>query len=216
MRHSALRPASRRSHDRRGMRRWGKRVCRTRSGSPWRALGLVRSKARSRASLARCSAIPRRRTVLSALLPYHGARADDAGTTQARSSIEAFCLGIRPARPSRDRGAGAHARHSLLRRGHRDPAGAHAQPPRRDSRRRRATRASHPRPRSTAPMRCCSPSRRSSWPGRRRGRAGNHRRSDAGDGRRRASPRARLRHLARARRRAARWSARSMRCARAA
>jgi signal transduction histidine kinase len=49
----------------------------------------ARPKARSRASLARYNRF-RAVAVLSALLPYHGARADDAGATQVRSSIEAF------------------------------------------------------------------------------------------------------------------------------
>src|SRR6516225_600516 len=51
MRHSAVwvrEPAAAR---RREMRQWGKRECRTRSGSPWRALGLIRSTKRVHARL---------------------------------------------------------------------------------------------------------------------------------------------------------------------
>jgi len=56
---------------------------------------------------------------------------------------------------------GAHARHSLLCRRHSDPAGAHAPPACRGGRIGARRKASPRRPRSTAPMRCCCPSRKS-------------------------------------------------------
>src|SRR5262249_40916271 len=53
------------------MRQWGKRECRTRSGSPWRALGLIRSTKRVHAR-ARVRDVGLRAAgaiVLSALMP---------------------------------------------------------------------------------------------------------------------------------------------------
>ena len=64
--------------------------------------------------------------ILSALPTYDLAYADDASGIPVLSALDAYLLGLRAPRPPRDRGARAHARHPLLRRRHRDPAGAHA------------------------------------------------------------------------------------------
>ena len=154
---------------RRQMRQWGKRECRTRSGSPWRALGLVRSAKRIRArrigrvaeSVACCHCAAIRCCALRTALrrgrrPLRMPRR----STPIVSALACCSTGTR-SRRSRSRSAFSASRSS--------PrscwcARAAASP---RSRRRRATRRIAPAPRSTAPMRCCCPSRKSSSPGRR-------------------------------------------------
>jgi len=171
------------------MRQWGKRECRRRSGSPWRALGLIRS------TNARCPRAARRTrggglraagaVVCRRCCRWRAAPAPRRAS--ARYEFPTFDAYI-SALPLLDRDEIAALALTL-----RHPLASPSSPailfvrtrrpawPR--SRRRRrdeavASKAAGP----TAPTRCFSPSRKSWWHGTRaRRRARNHRRSHAGE-----------------------------------
>ena len=124
--------------------------------------------------------------VLSVLLPYHGARADDTSATQVRSTLEAFFSAFTLL--DRHEIAGLALTRISAAVSPRSCWCAHATASPR-WRHRRATSIIQGRVRSAA-MRCCSQAANPRClDGGRRG--GNHGRSHAGDGSRRAPSRAR-------------------------